>query len=80
MTVSESVAAMAGTHGRAITAHIRVRREMPQTVHVMPVGDLIEHLDEECPCGPVLEPVFDADGACGWLITHHSLDGRELTE
>lgn len=55
---------------------------MPETVHVLPVNDLIAHDEEgtECPCGPTIEPVPDNDGACGWLITHHSLDGRELTE
>ena len=55
---------------------------MPHTVHVTPVDDLIEHVerDTECPCGPTVEPVFDADGACGWVITHHSLDGRESNE
>ena len=55
---------------------------MPQTIHVLPTNDLIEHEDEgtDCPCGPTSEPVFDADGACGWVITHHSLDGREANE
>jgi hypothetical protein len=51
-------------------------------VHVLPVDDLIDHEDEgdNCPCGPDIEPVFAEDGSCGWLITHHSLDGRELNE
>ena len=53
---------------------------MPQIVHVLPVDDLIEHLDDDCPCGPTPEPVFADDGSCGWLITHHSLDGREANE
>lgn len=55
---------------------------MPCTVHVTPVGDLIDHVewDTDCPCGPTAEPVFDEDGACGWLILHHSLDGREHAE
>jgi hypothetical protein len=55
---------------------------MPQIVHVLPVDDLIEHDDDgtDCPCGPAVEPVFDDDGACGWLISHHSLDGREQKE
>ena len=55
---------------------------MPQTVHVYPNNDLIEHNTDggDCPCGPTSEPVFDADGACGWVITHHSLDGREANE
>lgn len=55
---------------------------MPQTVHVYPVNDLIEHdtESEDCPCGPTPEAVPDQDGAMGWLITHHSLDGRERFE
>lgn len=48
-------------------------------LHVLPVGDLIEHEDigEGCPCGPAIEPVPRDDGSYGWLITHRSLDGRE---
>lgn len=36
---------------------------MPQTVHVYPNNDLIEHDTDggDCPCGPIPEPVFDAD-------------------
>ena len=50
------------------------------TVHVEPVNDLIEHQDDDCPCGPDVEAVFREDGSNGWLITHHSLDGRERHE
>lgn len=52
------------------------------TVHVLPVGDLIEHGDvgDDCPCGPTIEPVEAPDGFIGWLVTHHSLDGREQRE
>ena len=52
------------------------------TVHVTPIDDLIEHIEEEddCPCGPEVEPVPREDGSFGWLITHHSLDGREFKE
>ena len=52
------------------------------TVHCYPVGDLIDHATDgrDCPCGPTTEPVFRDDGSNGWLITHHSLDGRELKE
>lgn len=48
------------------------------TVHVLPVNDLIAHEGEstDCPCGPIVEPVFNDDGSCGWLISHHALDGR----
>ena len=49
-------------------------------VHVVPVGDLIEHADQGCICGPAVEAVFRDDGSNGWLITHHSLDGREARE
>lgn len=52
-------------------------------MHVLPVNDLIEHDNSgaiECPCGPTTEPVPRPDGSFGWLVTHHSLDGRELSE
>lgn len=55
-------------------------------VHVLPINDLISHEtpdgrpDSDCPCGPTIEPVMRDDGSCGWLITHHSLDGREQHE
>ena len=49
------------------------------TVHVFPVNDLIEHDTDtgDCVCGPTTEPVIGCDGSCGWVIVHHSLDGRE---
>lgn len=52
------------------------------TVHVVPVNDLIEHdaSGSECVCGPTTEPVDRGDGSFGWVITHHSLDGREAHE
>ena len=53
------------------------------TVHCYPSGDLIEHDTDggDCPCGPTTEPVVrESDGFVGWLVTHHSLDGRELNE
>lgn len=55
-------------------------------VHTFPEPggpDLIEHDVEHqdaCICGPTIEAVFADDGSCGWLYTHHSLDGRELRE
>jgi hypothetical protein len=54
----------------------------PHTVHVVPVGDLVdhEHLGDDCVCGPAVEPVPRQDGSFGWLVTHHSLDGREAIE
>lgn len=49
------------------------------TVHVMPADDLIEHVDSDsCTCGPRVAPVEREDGSIGWVVTHHSLDGREL--
>jgi hypothetical protein len=52
------------------------------TVHVLPVDDLIEHEEfgDDCLCGPRSEAVKDDNGAVGWLIVHHSLDGREALE
>lgn len=52
------------------------------TVHVVPVADLIGHDTDggDCPCGPTTEAVYRDDGTNGWLVTHHSLDGRERFE
>lgn len=50
------------------------------TYHVQPRGDLIEHTHDMCPCGPTASYVPQPDGSNGWLITHHSLDGREKME
>lgn len=51
-------------------------------VHAYPVDDLIDHDTDgdDCPCGPESIPVPREDGSMGWVISHHSLDGRELTE
>lgn len=57
--------------------------EPPSTFHVVPLNDLIQHdtSDEaDCVCGPETEPVERDDGSLGWLVTHHSLDGREQHE
>ncbi len=49
--------------------------------HVTPSNDLIEHdLTDECICGPCTSPVPRDDGSMGWMIIHHSLDGRKATE
>ena len=53
---------------------------MSGPVHVFPIGDLVEHADTDCICGPTLDAVFRDDGSNGWLYTHHSLDGREHHE
>lgn len=52
------------------------------TVHILPVGDLIDHesTGDGCPCGPRVEAVFRDDGSNGWLVVHNSLDGREQFE
>ncbi|MCF3939907.1 hypothetical protein [Gordonia tangerina] len=50
-------------------------------VHVLPVDDLTAHDENDtCTCGPTTEPVERPDGSIGWVITHHSLDGREHHE
>lgn len=51
------------------------------SLHVLPVGDLIEHAcTDDCLCGPTAGPVQRDDGSYGWLVVHHSLDGREQHE
>ena len=54
---------------------------MGQKVHVYPVGDLVDHDTDggDCVCGPTVEHV-PSDSGDGWLVTHHSLDGREKDE
>ena len=54
----------------------------PNVIHVYPTKDLIEHetTGDGCPCGVTVEPVPRDDGSMGWLLTHHSLDGRERFE
>lgn len=55
---------------------------MSDDFHVFPVGDLIEHDVDggECLCGPTTKPVPRDDGSMGWIVVHHSLDGREFAE
>lgn len=49
---------------------------------VVPINDLIDHeeFSEDCPCGPTPDPVKREDGSVGWVLVHHSLDGREADE
>jgi hypothetical protein len=54
--------------------------EKGNEVHVLPVNDLVDHTDADCACGPTTEACERDDGSMGWLITHHSLDGRERFE
>jgi hypothetical protein len=51
-------------------------------LHVVPVADGVAHntatSEPDCVCGPQVQPVEATDGSMGWLLVHHSLDGREL--
>ena len=49
-------------------------------IHCMPVNDLMEHVYSDCWCIPEVIPVNRDDGGIGWVVAHHSLDGRELQE
>ena len=51
-------------------------------IHISPINDLVEHEleGEDCVCGPDVEPVMRSDGSNGWIVRHHSLDGREVWE
>lgn len=55
-----------------------------EAYHVVPVDDLLEHdtstSEPDCVCGPDVIPVERTDGSMGWVISHHSLDGRERHE
>jgi hypothetical protein len=51
-----------------------------QGAEVLPLDDVVEHSGDDCVCGPTTEPVAREDGSYGWLVTHHSLDGREWLE
>jgi hypothetical protein len=55
---------------------------MTDRVHVHPANDLVEHdtVSDDCVCGPSMRPVRQDDGSITWVITHHSLDGREAKE
>lgn len=50
-------------------------------IHVVPINDLVDHeVSDDCVCGPTVEAVFQDDGSNGWVVVHHSLDGRERRE
>ncbi|MER7507071.1 hypothetical protein ABTX82_01780 [Streptomyces lavendulae] len=54
---------------------------MTATLHVLPIGDLVEHTSEDdCLCDPTAQPIESETGSIGWLMIHHSLDGRETRE
>lgn len=50
------------------------------TIHVQPANDLIAHEDDDCPCGPTIEPIETNTGGVNWVIVHNSLDDREAHE
>lgn len=50
-------------------------------IDVIPTGDEVAHeFGEDCICGPRLTPTQGSDGSIGWIVVHHSLDGREQNE
>jgi hypothetical protein len=50
-------------------------------VHIWPLHDLIAHeLHETCPCKPTAAVTDSDSGVRTFQFTHHSLDGRELSE
>lgn len=53
-----------------------------EPLHTFPLNDLIEHdtSGADCICGPETVPVPHEDGSYGWVVVHHSLDGRERLE
>jgi hypothetical protein len=54
---------------------------MTETLHIIPVDDLIEHeAGGGCPCGPRLKTVTSHDGSVGHVVKHHPLDGRVKRE
>jgi hypothetical protein len=65
----------------ATDAKVWVRVTLDNSLHVVPVNDLIEHdLNDSCTCGPQDQAVISDDGSVDWLTVHHSLDGREQHE
>lgn len=54
------------------------------TLHIHPLDDLVEHdtgtAEPDCVCVPEVRPHVAEDGSVGWLLVHHSLDGREQAE
>ena len=55
---------------------------MTRDIHVLPVDDLIEHVESEtCWCVPFIESVRELDdGVERRVIVHTAHDGRELVE
>jgi hypothetical protein len=60
--------------------HWVVYESAPGRVHVAPLDDEAVHeFTEDCVCAPTPRPEATASGT-GWVITHHSFDGREQYE
>ena len=50
---------------------------MSITVHIPPMDDPIEHeTSDGCGCGPTTNPDESEEGSVGWVVVHHSPDGR----
>lgn len=48
------------------------------SAHVIPCGDLVEHVtDPDCPCGPTTELIQRDGRPDGYVYAHHALDGRQ---
>jgi hypothetical protein len=54
------------------------------TLDAVPQHDIAGHdtstTEPDCVCGPEVRPATQEDGSVGWLLVHHSLDGREQAE
>ena len=48
-------------------------------VAVLPANDTVHHdgMDEDCVCGPTVQPVERDDGSYGWVLVHHALGGGD---
>lgn len=69
-----------GDDGRPGPGWLAVQTDA-STVHSVPLDDEIVHeFTGACPCGPTPRATPCADGSEGRIVTHHSLDGRELGE
>lgn len=62
---SQEEARAAGEYGWALC-------KCDNGLHLIPVGDTQDHMDEDCPCQPVLSE-FN-------VLNHNSFDGREAFE
>lgn len=46
-------------------------------LHVVPIGDLLEHEIPRCWCDYETEEVSQTDGGSGTIVVHRAIDGRE---